>query len=121
MFAPAYMGRKRRGAAPSNASAMRAKSLLLGGIIVPHELKAFEKTLVAHVRWCEHGAPVHGSQKTRYARFRRKRFVQVCLRACKREPSRRHFSRVCLLRYTGLMFPVVVIYLVFVEPVQIVF
>jgi hypothetical protein len=53
MFALAYMGRKRRGAAPSNAPATRAKRTL-----ATHGVKAFEKIFSAHVRWCEHGAPV---------------------------------------------------------------
>jgi hypothetical protein len=45
------MGRKRRGAAPSNASAIRAKGRLLKGrILVTQGVKAFEKSFSAHVR-----------------------------------------------------------------------
>jgi hypothetical protein len=43
MFAPAYMGRKRRGAAPPNAPAKRAKNLTKGRILVTHGVNAFDK------------------------------------------------------------------------------
>ena len=56
MFAPAYMGRTRRGAASSSASAMRKNSSRTENRCPRSE--ALKKSFSAHVRWCEHGAPV---------------------------------------------------------------
>ena len=51
------------------------------------ERKHLKKSFSAHVRWCEHGAPVNGGQETKSVRFLHKlmnqQLVQLgCLCLC---------------------------------------